>query len=210
MSRETANNILYNLFLARHGESTFNRDNRFTGWIDAPLTEKGREEANAIARKLHGHSFNTAYTSKLNRAIESLHIVLSETHRSDITIIENEALNERHYGDLQGLNKKETAQQFGEEQVRLWRRSFAIAPPNGESLKDTANRVLPFFRSTIMNNIAQGKNVLVLAHGNSLRTIVKEIERLSDEEILNVNIATGEVRQYSFDASLSMFERKFL
>ena len=209
MNKPSANTI-GNLFLARHGESTFNRDNRFTGWIDAPLTEKGCDEAKTIGRKLKGHSFDIAYTSRLNRAIESLRIVLEEMCLPGIEVIENGALNERHYGDLQGLNKEETALKFGKEQVRLWRRSYTTVPPNGESLRDTANRVIPFFRSTIMNNIAQGKNILVLAHGNSLRAIVKEIEHLNDEEIMNVNIATGEVRQYSFDTSLSMFERKFL
>ena len=196
------------LFLVRHGESTFNRDNRFTGWIDAPLTEKGREEARTVARKLNGETFDIAYTSKLHRAIDSLHIVLTEIQRTDIRIIENEALNERHYGDLQGLNKEETAKLFGEEQVRLWRRSYTVAPPNGESLKDTANRVLPFFRSVIMNDLTNGKNVLVLAHGNSLRAIVKEIEKLSDEEIIDVNIATGEVRIYIFESQHNTILKK--
>jgi 2,3-bisphosphoglycerate-dependent phosphoglycerate mutase len=198
------------LFLARHGESTFNRDNRFTGWIDAPLTEKGRKEAKAIAEKLRSHSFEKAYTSKLSRAIESLHIVLAEINRTDIPIIEAEALNERRYGNLQGLNKEETAKQFGEEQVRLWRRSYDVAPSNGESLKDTANRVLPFFRSVIMNDLTNGKNVLVLAHGNSLRAIVKEIEHLSDEEIIDVNIATGEVIRYAFDTNLTVSCKEIL
>jgi 2,3-bisphosphoglycerate-dependent phosphoglycerate mutase len=196
------NNNLTQLLLARHGESTFNRDNLFTGWIDAPLTEKGREEVKEIARKLNGHSFDIAYTSKLRRAIETLHIVLNEIHAIEIPIIESEKLNERHYGDLQGLNKEETALQYGREQVNLWRRSYAAAPPNGESLKDTTDRVLPFFRSTIMNDIAKGKNVLVIAHGNSLRAIVKKLDHLSDSEITDLNIATGEVIVYFFNKSM--------
>ena len=198
------------LFLARHGESTFNRDNLFTGWIDAPLTEKGREEARAIIGKLKNNKFEKAYTSKLSRASESLRIVLAESHRSDVQIIESEALNERHYGDLQGMNKDQTARRFGEEQVRLWRRSYTVAPPNGESLKNTADRVIPFFRSTILSDISHGKNILVLAHGNSLRAIVKEIEHLSDDEIIDVNIATGEVRKYVIDSKLIVTQREIL
>jgi 2,3-bisphosphoglycerate-dependent phosphoglycerate mutase len=198
------------LFLARHGESTFNRDNLFTGWIDAPLTEKGREEAKEIARKLYGHSFDIAYTSKLNRAIESLHIVLEETFFLDVQIIESEELNERHYGDLQGLNKEETALRYGLKQVNLWRRSYNVVPPNGESLKDTAERVLPFFQSTIMNDISKGKNVLVLAHGNSLRAIVKNLDHLSDSEIIDLNIATGEVIVYEFNASMLLTGKTIL
>lgn len=198
------------LFLARHGESTFNRDNKFTGWIDAPLTEKGREEAKAIARKLRGCAFDAAYTSALHRAKESLRIVLTELQCTNVPVIESEALNERHYGDLQGLNKEETALRFGEEQVRLWRRSYDVAPPNGESLKDTANRVFPFFRSAIMNDLTNEKNILVLAHGNSLRAIVKEIERLSDEDIVHVNIATGEVRRYEFNEKGAVAAKEIL
>jgi len=198
------------LFLARHGESTFNHDNLFTGWIDAPLTDRGREEANAIARKLSGHSFDTAYTSKLRRAIETLHIVLNEIHTIEIPTIESEKLNERHYGDLQGLNKEETALRYGRDQVNLWRRSYAVAPPNGESLKDTADRVLPFFQSTIMNDIAHGKNVLVLAHGNSLRAIVKKLDNLSEREIVDLNIATGEVIAYVFDNAMQVTDKTIL
>jgi 2,3-bisphosphoglycerate-dependent phosphoglycerate mutase len=200
--------IYSQLFLARHGESTFNRDNRFTGWIDAPLTDKGRDQAQAIARKLNGQSFDIAYTSKLRRAVESLQIVLAETRHLDIPVIESEALNERHYGDLQGLNKEETALRFGDDQVRLWRRSFAISPPNGESLEQTAQRVIPFFQTVIMSDINNGKTVLVLAHGNSLRAIVKDLDALSEEDIVNVNIATGELRIYSFDKTMSIVSRK--
>ena len=190
------------LLLARHGESTFNRDNRFTGWLDAPLTEKGREEARTIARKLKDTEYDKTYTSTLSRAIESLHIVLAATHHTDVPVIETEALNERHYGDLQGLNKDETAVRYGVEQVHLWRRSYTFAPPHGESLEDTANRVLPFFRSNILHDVRGGHNVLVLAHGNSLRAIVKELDHLNNEEIMALNIATGEVRQYVFDGAM--------
>jgi len=197
-------NKIGSLFLARHGESTFNRDNRFTGWLDAPLTDKGREEAGRIAAKLEDCDFDNAYTSRLSRAIESLHIVLAATHRKKVPVIEADALNERRYGDLQGLNKDETAKRFGAEQVHLWRRSYATAPPNGESLKDTAERVLPYFRLTILRDIREGHNVLVLAHGNSLRAIVKELDDLDDEEIMALNIATGEVRCYTFDAAMRL------
>jgi 2,3-bisphosphoglycerate-dependent phosphoglycerate mutase len=190
------------LLLARHGESTFNRDNRFTGWLDAPLTEKGREQARTIATKLKDYQCDKAYTSTLSRAIESLHIVLEATHHADVPVIETETLNERHYGDLQGLNKDETAVRYGVEQVHLWRRSYTTAPPNGESLKDTADRVLPYFRLTILRDIREGHNVLVLAHGNSLRAIVKELDHLNNEEIMALNIATGEVRQYIFDRAM--------
>lgn len=199
-----------NLYLARHGESTYNRDNRFTGWIDAPLTEKGRLEAHAIAEKLEGCSFEKAYISKLIRARDSLNIVLSAIHRFDIPVIESEALNERHYGDLQGLNKAETAQRFGEERVRMWRRSYSVAPPNGESLRDTAARVLPFFNTCIMNDVSNGRNVLVLAHGNSLRSIVMDIDRLSEEEILKVTIVTGEVIHYEFAADMAVLLKEVL
>jgi len=195
------------LFLARHGESTFNRDNRFTGWLDAPLTEKGREEALKIATKLGDCDFSKAYTSTLSRAIESLHIVLAAIHHTDVPVIETEALNERHYGDLQGLNKDETAKRFGAEQVHLWRRSYTVAPPHGESLEDTANRVLPFFRSKIMQDVHEGRNVLVLAHGNSLRAIVKELDDLDDEEVMALTIATGEVRCYTFDGTTRLMSR---
>ena len=198
------------LLLARHGESTFNRDNRFTGWIDAPLTEKGCEEARAIAAKLIGCEFEKAYTSKLSRAIESLRIVLVETHHLAVAVIETEALNERHYGDLQGLNKEETAKRYGSEQVHLWRRSYTVAPPRGESLEDTAKRVLPFYRSEIVPDIREGQNVLVLAHGNSLRAIVKELEHLNDKEIMEINIATGEVRRYVFDTTMKIVVRTIL
>jgi 2,3-bisphosphoglycerate-dependent phosphoglycerate mutase len=202
--------IMSNLFLARHGESSYNRDNLFTGWIDAPLTDKGRSEANAIASKLECNSFDKAYTSKLIRAHDSLNIVLNAINRIDIPIIESEALNERHYGDLQGLNKAETAQRFGEERVRLWRRSYSVAPPNGESLKDTAMRVLPFFHTCIMNDVAHGQNVLVLAHGNSLRAIVMDIDHLSEEEILTVVISTGEVIRYAFDPNMNVIFKEVL
>lgn len=195
------------LFLARHGESTFNRDNRFTGWLDAPLTQRGRGEARAIAAKLKGHRWDKAYTSKLSRATESLSIVLASTHHTNIPVVETEALNERHYGDLQGLNKDETAKRYGVDQVHLWRRSYTVAPPHGESLMDTARRVIPFFRSIILGDVREGKNVLVLAHGNSLRAIVKELDHLDDEAIMATTIETGEVREYIFDEEMQIVAR---
>jgi 2,3-bisphosphoglycerate-dependent phosphoglycerate mutase len=199
-----------NLLLARHGESTFNRDNRFTGWIDAPLTEQGRREAKDIAAKLDDLEWDKAYTSNLSRAIESLNIVLAETHHTSVSVIKTELLNERFYGDLQGLNKDETAERYGVEQVRLWRRSYDVAPPHGESLKDTALRVLPYFHSEILQDIRNGHNVLVLAHGNSLRAIIKELDHLTDGEIVGLNIATGEVRRYIFNREMHTISHAIL
>jgi 2,3-bisphosphoglycerate-dependent phosphoglycerate mutase len=188
-----------NLFLVRHGESTYNRDNRFTGWIDAPLTEKGIQEAEAVAEKLRGYEFEKAYTSRLQRASVSLSLLLAALHRPNIPVIQSEALNERQYGDLQGLNKEEAALRFGNEIVHWWRRSYDVAPPHGESLKDASERVLPFFHSVIMEDIQHRMNVMVLAHGNTLRAIVKELDHLSDDQIINVYIETGEVIVYNFD-----------
>ena len=198
------------LILARHGESTYNRDSLFTGWIDAPLTEKGIAEARSVAVKLADFHIDKAYTSCLSRAIQSLEIVLAEINLRDVEVIKSEALNERHYGDLQGLNKKEIAKKYGDKQAMLWRRSYAVAPPNGESLKDAAARVLPFFRSAILGDIQHGMNVLVMAHGNSLRAIVKELDHLTDEQIVEVNIATGEVIVYTFDESMKTTFKKIL
>ena len=198
------------LILARHGESTYNRDGLFTGWIDAPLTEKGIDEAKRVAVKLVGFRIDKSYTSRLSRAIQSLEIVLAELNLSDVEVIKNEALNERHYGNLQGLNKGETAKKYGERQTMLWRRSYDIAPPNGESLKDAAARVLPFFRTAILRDIQNGMNVLVMAHGNSLRAIVKELDHLTDEQIVEVNIATGEVIVYASDEMCEVTSKTIL
>lgn len=178
------------LCLLRHGESLWNEENRFTGWVDVPLTDKGREEAIRAGLLLKKYKFDVAYTSKLQRAIETLDLVLL-TLGYDIPVIKDEHLNERHYGDLQGLNKEETARIYGEEQVKLWRRSYKVRPPNGESLEDTQKRTVPFFKNTIMLDLKNGKNVLVVAHGNSLRSIVMFLENISEEDIPNLEIPTG-------------------
>jgi 2,3-bisphosphoglycerate-dependent phosphoglycerate mutase len=180
------------LALVRHGQSLWNLENRFTGWTDVPLTPRGEEEARAGARRLleGGLTFDVAYTSALVRAQESLRIIV-ETAGYDLPVIRDEALNERHYGDLQGLDKARTAERHGEEQVQIWRRSFATAPPNGESLKDTAERTLPFFERAILGDIAQGKDVLVVAHGNSNRAIVMQLDQLAPDEVPGLELATG-------------------
>jgi 2,3-bisphosphoglycerate-dependent phosphoglycerate mutase len=179
-----------NLYLVRHGQSLWNLEDRFTGWVDVPLTERGREEARLAAERLRGKPVDVAYTSALSRAEETLSIML-ETLGLDVPVIRDQALNERHYGDLQGLNKAQTAEKHGKEQVQIWRRSYDVPPPNGEALKDTAERTLPFFERCILGDIAQGKNVLVVAHGNSNRSIVMELDRLSPEQVLALNLATG-------------------
>ncbi len=190
------------LVLIRHGESQWNLENRFTGWIDVPLTANGEAEARKAGEQLReaGVKFDQAFTSVLQRANRTLDIVLDVLGQTGIPTAYDLALNERHYGDLQGLNKAETAAKFGDEQVHIWRRSFDVPPPNGESLKDTAARTLPYFNANIMPVLKAGKNVLVAAHGNSLRSIVMEIEGLSPAEILQVNIGTGVPLTYDVDA----------
>lgn len=191
------------LVLVRHGESQWNLENRFTGWIDVPLTPKGEEEARKAGEELkaRGLQFQRAFTSVLKRANKTLTIVLDVLGQPGIPIERDQALNERHYGDLQGLNKAETAAKFGDEQVHIWRRSFDVPPPNGESLKDTAARTLPYFRERILPELKAGRNVIVAAHGNSLRSIVMEIEGLTPAEILEVNLGTGVPLIYEVDAA---------
>ena len=181
------------LILVRHGQSQWNLENRFTGWIDIPLTETGRAEASKAGEliKATGVRFEIAYTSVLVRAIETLTILLSALGQEGLPVVKDRALNERHYGQLQGLNKDETRKKFGEEQVKLWRRSYDVAPPGGESLKDTAARTIPFFESRILADLKGGKNVLVSAHGNSLRSIVMHLEALTEEQVLALEIPTG-------------------
>jgi 2,3-bisphosphoglycerate-dependent phosphoglycerate mutase len=178
------------LVLVRHGQSLWNLENRFTGWVDVPLTAEGEAEARRAGERLKGMSFDVAYTSTLVRAQETLRL-LCETAGLDLPVIRDQALNERHYGDLQGLNKAETAERYGDEQVHIWRRSFATPPPNGEALKHTAERTLPFFERAILGDIKLGKNVLVVAHGNSNRSIVMDLEQISEDEIMGVELATG-------------------
>src|SRR3989339_1605470 len=158
------------LILLRHGQSQWNLENRFAGWTDIPLTDRGRQDAAACAKVLKKFRFDRAFTSRLLRATQTLDVVLKELKQTAIPIECDSALNERHYGDLQGLNKAETAKKFGDRQVHIWRRSYDIAPPGGESLKDTAARTLPYFEKKIVPDLKAGKNILVSAHGNSLRS----------------------------------------
>jgi 2,3-bisphosphoglycerate-dependent phosphoglycerate mutase len=198
------------LVLVRHGESQWNLENRFTGWTDIPLTDKGREEARRAGEKIRHIRFNQAYTSVLQRAIETLDIMLKVIGQEGIPVAYDRALNERHYGDLQGLNKAETAEKFGKEQVHLWRRSYDVAPPGGESLKDTAARTLPYFEAHILSDLRAGKNVLVSAHGNSLRSIVMQLDRLSRDEVVELNLATGVPIVYEFSPDLKVLSKKIL
>ncbi len=178
------------LTIVRHGQSLWNLENRFTGWVDVPLTAQGEAEARQAGERLAGRTFDVAYTSALTRAQETLRIML-DTMGVTVPIIRDQALNERHYGDLQGLNKQRTAEQYGEEQVHVWRRSYSTPPPNGEALEDTAARTLPFFDRAILGDIAQGKDVLVVAHGNSNRAVVMRLDGLSEDEVLALELGTG-------------------
>jgi 2,3-bisphosphoglycerate-dependent phosphoglycerate mutase len=198
------------LVLIRHGESQWNLENRFTGWVDVPLTEKGREEARRAGDKIRHLRFDKAYTSVLQRAKDTLDIVLQVIGQEGIPIAYDQALNERHYGDLQGLNKAETAEKFGKEQVHLWRRSYDVAPPGGESLKDTAARTLPYFQAHIVPDLQAGTNVLVSAHGNSLRSIVMELDHLTKEQVMDLNLATGVPIVYDFGPGLSIRSKRIL
>ena len=219
------------LVLIRHGESAWNLENRFTGWKDVDLSPKGIEEAKAAGKILKEMNlvFDVAYTSYLKRAIKTLNIVLEEMDELYIPVYKSWRLNERHYGALQGLNKAETAKKYGDEQVHIWRRSFDIAPPSidkdseyypksdrryadlpdseiplGESLKDTIARVLPYWHSDISKSLQEGKNVIVAAHGNSLRALIKYLLNISNEDILNLNLVTGKPMLFEIDKDLKV------
>ena len=225
------------LVLLRHGQSTWNQENRFTGWTDVPLSELGVEEARAAGRLLRdsGYTFEFAFTSVLKRAIKTLWLVLEEMDRMWIPVHNTWLLNERHYGALQGLNKKETAERHGEDQVHIWRRSYAIPPaplsidderaphhdpryasidpaslPLTESLKDTVARVLPFWESTIAPMVRSGQRVLVASHGNSLRALVKKLDGISDEKIADLNIPTGIPLVYHLEDDLKPIKSFYL
>lgn len=187
------------LILVRHGQSLWNNQDRFTGWVDVPLTEEGRRQAKEAGELLKAHDFDVAYTSDLQRAQVTLQLILETSGREHTPVIRNRALNERMYGDLEGLNKARTVEKYGPELVKIWRRSYDIPPPNGESLKDTAARTIPFFERCILGDIADGRNVLVVAHGNSNRSIIMSIEKLTPEQILEVNLDTGIPRVYEID-----------
>ena len=185
--------------LIRHGESQWNLENRFTGWVDVPLSLKGEQEAREAGEKLRAFRFDHAFTSVLTRAIRTLEIVLDVIGQPGLPVEQNQALNERMYGELQGLNKTETAEKYGEAQVKLWRRSYDVRPPGGESLQDTAERVLPYYRERVWPRLAKGETLLVVAHGNSLRALVMHLDRLSREEVLELNIPTGAPLLYELD-----------
>lgn len=191
------------LILLRHGQSTWNLENRFTGWIDVPLTEQGEQEARLAGEKIKaaGISIDVTFTSVLKRAIDTTTLALNAAGQLDgMTLHFAQAINERMYGDLQGLDKAETARQFGDEQVKIWRRSYDVRPPNGESLKDTAARALPYFYDRIVPELKAGRDVLVSAHGNSLRAIVMKLDSLSEAEVLELNIPNGVPIVYDCDA----------
>jgi len=187
------------LILLRHGESQWNVENRFTGWVDVDITLKGEEEARKAGLALQTYPIDMLFTSALLRAIRTADIVLQSAGKGFIPTERSEKLNERHYGDLQGLNKDEVGEQFGKEQLKIWRRSYDTPPPNGESLKMTQERVLPYFHEHIIPVLKEGKNVLITAHGNSLRALIAELDQLTKEQILELNIATGKPIVYTID-----------
>ncbi|PIT69729.1 2,3-bisphosphoglycerate-dependent phosphoglycerate mutase [Bartonella tribocorum] len=189
------------LVLIRHGQSEWNLKNLFTGWKDPDLTEKGHAEAIAAGKKLKelGLMFDIAYTSALQRAQKTAQHILEQMGQSDLEVIKTPALNERNYGDLAGLNKDEVRQQWGQEQVQIWRRSYTIAPPNGESLRDTGARIWPYYLYHIQPHILRSQTVLIAAHGNSLRALIMALEGLNSEEIISQELATGIPIIYTFN-----------
>jgi 2,3-bisphosphoglycerate-dependent phosphoglycerate mutase len=198
------------LVLLRHGESQWNLENRFTGWVDVPLSSRGVQEAKHAGDKLRGFTFDRAFTSVLVRAIETLRLVLEAIGQTNIPIEKDKALNERMYGELQGLNKAETAKKYGEAQVKIWRRSYDVKPPGGESLKDTAERVLPYYETKIKPSLLKGETILISAHGNSLRALVMQLEQLSKEQVLELNIPTGAPLLYELDNSGKVQSHRYL
>lgn len=200
------------LALVRHGQSQWNLENRFTGWVDVPLTDLGRSEARRAGELLKeaGVHFDIAFTSDLQRAQDTLRIILEVLAQEDLPVRKDQALNERHYGALQGLNKAETAKQYGDEQVHIWRRSYDIPPPDGESLKDTAARTLPYFDAKVLPELRAGRDVIVAAHGNSLRSIVMQLDALTREQVLELNIGTGVPIVYEFDGDGRVLSKKIL
>jgi len=188
------------LVLVRHGQSEWNAKNLFTGWKDPKLTDLGIQEAIKAGDLLETRNlkFDLMFTSDLFRAQETGRLILEQMNHADIQVIKDQSLNERNYGDLAGLNKDEAREKWGEEQVHIWRRSFDVPPPGGESLKNTAERVLPYFELEIMPKVKEGLNILVAAHGNSLRALVMELENISSEEIVKLEIATGDPLTYEY------------
>lgn len=200
------------LVLIRHGQSEWNEKNLFTGWRDPDLTAQGVAEAKAAgqALKQQGLVFDLAFTSNLQRAQKTLSLLLAEQGQSDLPTTKNQALNERDYGELAGLNKDDAREKWGDEQVHIWRRSYDTPPPGGESLKDTGARVLPYYEAEILPLIKAGKNILIAAHGNSLRSLVMRLEGLSSAEILDVNIDTGVPYIYHMDEDGAVLDKTVL
>ncbi len=206
------------LVLIRHGQSLWNLENRFTGWVDIPLTDIGRREAEQAGAALRDVRFHRAFTSDLVRAQETLQIVMRIIGQNAVPVVSDRALNERHYGALQGLNKADTAKKYGNHQVHLWRRSFDIPPPSdktdlnpegiSESLKDTAARAIPFFEKSIFPHVLAMENVLVVAHGNSLRSIVMHLDHLSRDQVLDLNLDTGVPLLYSIDPAGRVLDKQ--
>lgn len=190
------------LILVRHGQSIWNLENRFTGWKDIDLSAKGEEEAKEAGEKLKSAHIDKVYTSVLIRAKHTYTIMKNIAGLEKTPVVEDKALNERRYGDLEGLNKADTAKKFGNKQVHIWRRSFDIPPPGGESLKDTYDRVIPYFISHIKKDLDDGLNILIVAHGNSLRALIMYLENLSKEEIVNKEIPTGLPITYNWPVKL--------
>lgn len=197
------------LVIVRHGQSLWNLENRFTGWIDVPLTDTGRQEARRCAYLLREFHFDVAYTSTLCRASETLTTILVVLGQQP-PVIRDPALNERHYGDLQGLDKRDVATRLGADQVARWRRSYHEAPPGGESLEMAARRTLPFFERAIVGDLQRGKTVLVVAHGNSLRSIIMKLEALSPEQIMAVELETGVPIAYDMTRDGAVLEKRVL
>jgi 2,3-bisphosphoglycerate-dependent phosphoglycerate mutase len=198
------------LVIFRHGQSLWNLENKFTGWVDVDLSAKGIEEARHAGEKLQGFTFDYAYASALQRAQKTLQMALDSAGHAVLTPVFHPALNERMYGDLQGLNKEETVKKFGEEQVKVWRRSFDVPPPNGESLKDTAERVIPYFESEIIPKLKAGKNIVIAAHGNSLRALIMYLEKMTPEQILEFEIGTAQPRLYELDSEMNVISARNL
>ncbi|MDG2431394.1 2,3-bisphosphoglycerate-dependent phosphoglycerate mutase [Flavobacterium sp.] len=197
------------LIILRHGQSTWNLENRFTGEVDIDLSPYGEAEAKQAGILLKNYNLKLAFTSVLKRAIHTLSIVFKEINKK-IPVFKSKALNERNYGDLQGLNKTNTEKKFGSEQVHIWRRSFNVRPPNGESLKDTFDRTIPYYLKEIEPQLRANKDVLIVAHGNSLRAIIMYLEKISEAEIVNITLATGKPRVYEFDTDMKLQEVHYL
>lgn len=194
------------LVIFRHGQSLWNLENKFTGWVDVELSEQGIAEAKKAGEKLKGLHFDLAYASDLKRAQDTLKLALDVSGHRGVPVKHDKALNERMYGDLQGLNKADTAAKYGEEQVKTWRRSYDIAPPNGESLKDTAARVIPYFEKEIAPKLKEGKNIVIAAHGNSLRALIMYLEKMMPAQILEFEIGTAVPRLYELDNELRVLK----